>query len=161
MPCVHHPSRAHVPPAVYGRDYCARCRSGIAASQKAVPGHVEPKDCFVWYEGGDDWDAISGTGCAHWVAHQLNVPTPAEPARCLANKPVRVARLIEGRRAIARRDVAVNDIYVTESGGHCGLVMAVSGAGMKIMIRHDSSAQGKVIDSDFDEYFGGRGRFVR
>jgi hypothetical protein len=41
-----------------------------------VDGHVVPRGCFIEYKGTrEGWGPITGTGCAHWVAHQRGGPT--------------------------------------------------------------------------------------
>ena len=51
-----------------------RAASSKADAVAAVPAHVEPKPCFVWYTGNArGWTPIPGTGCAHWIAHQLGL----------------------------------------------------------------------------------------
>jgi len=73
MPCVIHPSVTQVA-FVFNRPYCARCRANIQAAVALLDAHVTPRDCFVWYAGGQDgWTPIAGTGCAHYVAHQLGI----------------------------------------------------------------------------------------
>jgi hypothetical protein len=79
---------------------------------------------------------------------------------------VRVAAVAVGRASVAVADVRVNDIYVTPSADHTGLVVRVvpparPGEVPRITIRHDSSAQGRVSDNDFATYFRGRGNFYR
>lgn len=160
MPCIHHPGRATVA-TVYGKEYCQQCKDGIGAAVVKVDKHVEPKDCFVVYRGNDIWEPITGTGCAHWVSHQIGANHGGTSEKCLADRTIRVATLIAGRPKIARADVKVDDIYVTPAEDHCGLVKAVTPGGATITIRHDSSAQGGVRDNDFDQYFKGNGFFCR
>jgi hypothetical protein len=154
--CTYHTGR----PAAgtkFGKDYCQQCLDGIAAAVLMVDAHVVPKECFVVYNGGDTWAPITGTGCAHWVAHQLSISKGSN--FCLDGKTLRVPELIADTQTIARADVKVNDIWANEGLTHCGLVIAASDQG--ITIRHDSSAQGGVHDNDFDSYFHGQGTFHR
>jgi hypothetical protein len=160
MPCIYHPGRSTVT-TLFGKGFCQQCKDGIAAAVTQVPSHVEPKDCFVVYGGSDMWGPITGTGCAHWVSHQLGVSQGTDSDKCLADRTIRVATLIAGRTTIARADVQVNDIYVSPPEDHCGLVSAVTTGGAAITIRHDSSAQGGVRENDFDSYFHGTGTFRR
>jgi hypothetical protein len=160
MACVYHPGRPSVT-TVYGKDYCKQCKDGIDAAVAAVDQHVEPKACFIVYRGSDTWEPITGTGCAHWVSHQLGVSQGTNSEKCLADRTIRVPTLIAGRTTVARSNVNLNDIYVTPPEDHCGLVVAVTTAGAKITIRHDSSAQGGVRTNDFDDYFKGNGSFRR
>ena len=45
--CALHPGRDSVT-IVFGKNYCEKCRDGIAAARHRVDRHVEPKDCFIW-----------------------------------------------------------------------------------------------------------------
>ena len=151
---------------INGRSYCARCQTDIIAARTRVDRHVEPKDCFVWYEGGArGWQPIPGTGCAHWLLHQLGRRTGGGPT-CLEGYPIRVSAVTVGRTAVATANVRVNDIYVSPTADHTGLVVAVTapavvGGTPRITIRHDSSAQGRVAENEFATYFHGRGAFYR
>jgi hypothetical protein len=163
--CHIHPS-APGAITINGRSYCARCQTDIATARGRVNGHVEPKACFVWYEGGTrGWQPIPGTGCAHWLLHQLGRKTGGGPT-CLEGYPVRVASVIVGRTAVSVMNVHVNDIYVTPTRDHTGLVIGVTppaqrGGTPGITIRHDSSAQGRVAEDEFATYFHGNGSFYR
>ena len=149
-----------------GKSYCARCQTDIVASRARVNRHVEPKECFVWYEGGArGWQPIPGTGCAHWLLHRLNRKTGGGPV-CLAGYPIRVSAVSVGRQTVQLANVRVNDIYVSPSADHTGLVIRVTpparaGGTPTILIRHDSSAQGRVAENDFARHFHGRGTFYR
>lgn len=162
--CAIHPARTGVL-TVAGRHYCAQCQTDINAARARVDRHVEPKPCFIWYEGGArGWQPIPGTGCAHWLMHQLNRKTGGGPT-CLEGFPIRVSAVSVGRRPVAVANVQVNDIYVTPSGDHTGLVVSVraatAGGNPTITIRHDSSGQGRVAENEFATYFHGRGSFFR
>jgi len=152
--------------------YCAQCKEGIEGAKRTVHGGIQPPDCFVWYIGNDKWEKIPGTGCAHFVAHERGIRQGRDDEKCLKGYTFRIPALIAGRstrsfdgkRVSSRSNLAVNDIYVTPDKSHCGLVVRVEksrepGGGRKITIRHDSSHLGRVADSDFDEYFHGRGLF--
>ncbi len=148
------------------KSYCQKCESGQKAAAKAVDRHVEPKDCFVWHQGGDTWTAIPGTGCAHWVAHQLDITHGTRGNRCLKGKTFRVKDIARNRTEVSDiKKVQVDDIYVTPSKDHCGMVSAVTasskGGAPTIEIQHDSSAQGGVSKNDFATYFHGKGKFFR
>jgi hypothetical protein len=161
MPCVHHPGRPTAA-TVFGKDYCQQCKTGIDNAVSQVDVHVVPKECFVVYKGGDTWAPITGTGCAHWVAHQLGASASTSSENCLAGRTLKVKKLIEGRQAIARANVKKDtDIWFNDIQDHCGLVVEVTTGAAKITIRHDSSAQKGVKDNDFDQFFGGKGSFCR
>jgi len=162
--CIHHPGRSATL-HVGGKDYCAKCQAAQLAAARLVDRHVEPKDCFIWYLGGDRWVRITGTGCAHWVAHQNNTTQGSAIHRCLKGKTIKVSDIARGKHEI--KDLAkvmVNDVYVTPKKDHCGLVSRVTlvpNSTPKIEIQHDSSRQGKVAKNDFATYFHGKGSFFR
>ena len=155
--CVFHPGRDSVV-EISGRTYCAPCQQGIFSARSRVPRHVEPKDCFVWYASRDNWSTIPGTGCAHWVAHQLNLRANGSGGGCLNGFIYRVRALVAGRTEVDPSAVQAGDIYVTPKMDHTGLVVCVE---PKILIRHDSSGQGKVAENEYATYFHGEGRFFR
>jgi hypothetical protein len=159
--CTHHPGRPSAG-VRFGKHYCQQCLDGMDGAVAEVDKHVQPKECFVVYEGGDSWAPITGTGCAHWVAHERTI---GRGATCLDNKTLKVPDLIKNTSPVKRADVAVNDIWANDNRDHCGLVAAVVATGgtppNTITIRHDSSAQGGVVEDDFDSHFGGKGTFHR
>jgi len=166
--CVHHPGRESVV-TVNSQNYCANCQTGIVTARGRVDRHVEPRDCFVWYVGTNNWQPITGTGCAHWVAHQLGIRANGTE-KCLEGYIYRVSTLVQRTRVIQLADLRVNDIYVTPSADHTGLVVRIAPAPQRpgqptappqITIRHDSSGQGRVADNDFATYFRGQGTFRR
>lgn len=166
MPNCHiHPSVIGVL-TINGKSYCARCQTDIIAARTRVSAHVEPKACFVWYEGGTrGWQPIPGTGCAHWLLHQLGRKTGGGPT-CMEGYPIRVSAVTVGRTLVAVADVRVNDIYVSPTADHTGLVIRVTpparpGGIPRITIRHDSSGQGRVSENEFATYFHGHGNFYR
>jgi hypothetical protein len=168
--CTNHPGRESVV-TINNLAYCAQCQTGIVAARGRVDRHVEPKDCFVWYVGNNNWQPIVGTGCAHWVAHQLGIRSQRGQEQCLAGFLVRVATLVQRTREVQLADLRVNDIYVTPPADHTGLVIRIvpapaplpgqPAAQPQITIRHDSSGQGRVAENDFATYFHGRGTFRR
>lgn len=147
----------------FNKHYCQQCHNGINNAVANVPSHVVPKECFVTYHGNDTWATISGTGCAHWVAHELRITKGT--VRCIDDKTVRVPELIQNTTTIDRANVRRNDIWAQADRAHCGIVISVvPKAGSPpntITIRHDSSSQGGVVDNDFDTHFHGNGSFHR
>ena len=112
-------------------------------------------------QGGSDLG-----GCAHWVAHERNIKKGSKGEQCMLGFPFRVKTMIGGMAEVMLADVRVNDIYCTPSKDHTGLVIKVvadpkAPAAPKLTIRHDSSAQGKVSDSEFATHFKGKGNFYR
>lgn len=128
------------------------CYSTKAEAVAAVPEHVEPKDCFVWDDGpaGHPWRPIPGTGCAHWVAHQLNIKQGT--ATCYAGYPLRVDDVVEGREKVDLEDCKIGDIWTTNPlfwlwNKHCGIVRQVETD--RVYVEHDSSGQGGVVTDWF------------
>ena len=62
--CIHHPGRESVI-TINNNNYCQECKDSQEKAVKKVDQHVEPKDCFIWYQKKDTWAPIPGTGCAH------------------------------------------------------------------------------------------------
>lgn len=166
--CVEHPGRDAVA-TISGKKYCVKCQAGILAAVASVDGHVEPKRCFVTYQGGDRWTAITGTGCAHWVAHQKNINDNSQE-HCLEGCKVRVPDLVRTRVRLTSdlNQVQAGDIWTNSAQTHCGIVIGVKKnatvqnptAKPTITIQHDSSGQGKVATNDF-AFFGSQGGFYR
>lgn len=111
--------------------------------------------------------AVTGTGCAHWIAHQQGITHGSPMHRCLKGFTLKVADIAKGKKEITSLDqVKVGDIYINPGKTHAGIVSKVqklpgSPPKIKIEIEHDSSRQGKVAKNDFATYFGGRGNFFR
>jgi|SRR5271170_6731101 len=164
--CFQHPGRDSVS-TIFGKNYCAQCQAGITQARGSVDRHVEPKECFIWYVSNDNWQPITGTGCAHWVSHQLNVTVGGAGACCLRGFTYRVPALVHSRTPVPTiAQVRVNDIWASASLDHTGLVIrvgppATAGAQPTITIRHDSSAQGRVAENEFATYFHSSGSFYR
>ncbi len=164
--CNYHPGRESVN-TIGNQNICAQCQQGITEAVKQVNIHVEPKDCFVWYAGSSNWQPITGTGCAHWVAHQLGIHNGSSAEKCLKGFTFRVRTLILGKRIVPLANVRINDIYVTPHVDHTGLVFKIIPANpanntpQRIFIRHDSSVQRRVAENEFATYFNGRGSFYR
>ncbi|HEY3964701.1 MAG TPA: hypothetical protein VGM05_09145 [Planctomycetaceae bacterium] len=161
--CKYHPGR----PAVFdydGSHYCEKCQAGYEAAVQAVKQknpHVEPKDCFVDYGGGDIWNPLPGTGCTHWAAHQKNLKATGNAYRCLKGFWVRVPDLANycrtaGTEIKGLKDVKVGDMWFDSKLGHNGIVYQVLPAAdptkadytLLIGIRHDSSGQGRVAENN-------------
>ncbi len=108
-----------------------------------VPTHVEPKECFVWHDGpsGAIWRAIPGTGCAHWVAHQLNIRIGN--ATCNDGYSIRVSDVIYGRTEVQMQYCRAGDIWTNSELTHCGIVRQVANG--KALVENCSSAAGGVV----------------
>jgi hypothetical protein len=119
-----------------------------------VDKHVDPKDCFVWYEGNKTgWAPIPGTGCAHWVAHQNGYKTGA--VKCDLGFTCRVADITKSRSKVEMKDVKVGDLWENPTeASHIGIVRAVNQADGKVTgvdVEHDSVRSGGVVTSTFTE----------
>jgi hypothetical protein len=162
--CTYHPGHEGVVD-IGGRSYCERCHQAQQRAAEAVDAHVEPKPCFVWHQGGYDWQAIPGTGCAHWVAHEIDIHQGPSHRRCLLGYTFRVTDLVDALSEVKRHEnVAAGDIFVNPWKTHCGLVRRVqrrADGTTAIEIEHDSSRQGGVFRNDFATYFKGQGTFYR
>ena len=160
---MHHPG-LDATVLIGNKKYCQRCELSLQQADKLLPQDIVPRECFVWYKGGNVWEAIRGTGCAHWVAHQLGIKQGAAIHRCLEGFTIKVPDLIRGKTKISLDKVTLGDIYVNPAISQCGLVskiIKVPGNVDKIEIQHSSSRQNKVAKNDFASYFGGRGTFYR
>jgi hypothetical protein len=164
--CALHPGHDAVT-TIFGKNYCKACQDGIAAARGRVHKHVEPKDCFIWYKSNNNWQPIVGTGCAHWVSHEMGIHAGSGGDRCLAGFTYRVKTLVSSRTRIPDiSKVTANNIWASPTLDHTGLILRVvppakPGGPPKITIRHDSSGQGRVADNDFATYFKGKGTFYR
>lgn len=182
--CIYHPGRNSTK-NIGGREYCEQCEAGIEAAALLVDAHVEPKKCFVWYQKADTWAPIHGTGCAHWVLHNLDCKAGADVSpvhQCTEGFIVRIPDLLVRLQKISIEEIRENDVYVTADKSHVGLVSKIDSSftelqkksrfkkitdppllvrAGQIMIEHDSSGQHKVATNDFAVYFSGRGNFYR
>jgi len=153
--------------SLYGKNYCAKCKTEIEQARKAVRGDVVPKECFIEYRGTKDgWKPISGTGCAHWVAHQKGIHKGSKADQCLAGYTMRVPIAISGKNAVVIDKVQVGDLYATPQKDHMGIVVRVgkakiAGQPRTIMIEHDSSGQGGLATNEFAQRFHSKGTFYR
>ena len=118
-----------------------------------VPVHVEPKACFIWYVNSlEGWGPMPGTGCAHWVAHQLGLTAGLT---CNDGFSVRVRDVIVGKEQHPLKEAQVGDMWVNPvDASHVGIVRAVdvdpkSGQVTRVQVEHDSSRQGAVVKNWF------------
>jgi len=154
----------------FGKGYCKICVEQIKNAQSNVPGHVSPKECFIIYKGGSTgWEPPAGTGCAHWVAHELGIQFGFQGDKCARGYSFKIPDVIAGARKLGgRAEVDIDDVYVTPNGKHCGLVKRIEEVTkgetktQKITIRHCSSTNERGVgDNDFDTHFKGEGTFWR
>ena len=123
-----------------------RCYSTKEEAVSHVPTHVVPRNCFVWNDGptGYPWRPIPGTGCAHWVAHQLGI---RRGATCHEGHSIRVSDVIYGRTEVEISSCKVGDIWTNSDRTHCGIVRQLGNG--KVWVEHDSSGQGGVVKNWF------------
>jgi hypothetical protein len=134
-----------------------------AQAIKAVRRHVFPKPCFIWYKNNaEGFEPIPGTGCAHYVAHQLGIK--GTRSVCADGFLFRVPDLVAGLAPVKAEDVQVHDIWANAKLDHTGLVIAVRTDAKNVKqftIEHCSSRQGGVVTNDWRQYFHGQGSFYR
>jgi hypothetical protein len=117
-------------------------------AQAKVDGHVEPKPCFVWFEGNaKGWGPMPGTGCAHWISHQLGI---TRGLGCDLGKSVRVRDVIKGMDPVVLAKVEVGDIWrSTQVASHAGIVRETiegdTDRVVAVVVEHDSVRQKGVV----------------
>lgn len=132
-----------------------------------VDRHVSPRNCFVWFmDSRRGWEPIQGTGCAHYVAHQIGRNTGRRGSNgCNDNYLIRVPDLVRGMTQVAAADVAAGDVWANAGLDHCGIVSTVTTdertGQVNIDITHCSSRQGGVVTNDWRTHFRGGGNFYR
>lgn len=174
MPCVIHPAAVQAI-VIGGRPYCARCQTGIRAAVATLDAHVTPPDCFVWYANARaGWTPIAGTGCAHYVSHQLNIRVGAAAVQCLEGFTFTVNVMLGGRRRVTGglAAVQVGNIWVNPQRTHTGQVSRIDppvpnprarpgspAPSPIIWITNASSGQHRLATDRFDLHFLGQGDF--
>jgi hypothetical protein len=179
MACVIHPGSQQVT-VIGGRGYCAACQRGIRAAVARLDAHVTPPDCFVWYKNSaEGWTPIFGTGCAHYVSHQMGINFGTAADKCLAGFTYRVPVMLTGRTRVTGglSAVRVGDIWVNTARSHTGIVSRIDppaapapvarprpGAPAPVpilWITNASSGQHRLATDRFDLHFGSQGDFFR
>jgi hypothetical protein len=127
----------------FGNQTCYTTRTEAVSR---VPTHVVPRECFVWRDGPSTfpWRVIPGTGCAHWVAHQLGI---RRGATCYNGYSIRVSDVISGRTEVQIRDCNVGNIWTNNARDHCGIVRQIASG--RVLVEHCASASGGVVQSWF------------
>jgi uncharacterized protein DUF4157 len=142
------------------------CHKTAAGAVADVPAHVQPKDCFVWEVDNSTcparcgrWQSMPGTGCAHWVAHQLGINSGLT---CNAGMSVRVGDVVSGKKEFALADAQVDDVWANDGLSHTGIVRKINTntatppAITNVEVENDSSARGGVVTTVYSS-----GRFYR
>jgi hypothetical protein len=113
-----------------------------------VPEHVDPKACFIWHESSArGYTSMPGTGCAHWISHQLGI---SRGLKCDVGHTVRVKDVIAGMTLVPMARAQVGDIWrSTEVASHAGIVREVlEGA---LLVEHDSTRRNGVVTERMDK----------
>ena len=131
-----------------------------------VPSHVSPKACFVWFmDKHRGWEPIPGTGCAHYVAHEIGLNTATYGRNgCLNGYHIRVPDLVRSLREIKPAEVKKGDVWANASKDHTGIVSEVARKDKKVVsvtIKHSSSRQHRIAEDDWKTHFQGGGTFYR
>jgi hypothetical protein len=134
---------------------------------------IDPPDCFIYFKNtAEGWAPLSGTGCAHFVAHQLRIMKGRKSHLevCDLGYTVKVPLLVHGLGVVHPRDVKVDDIWANHARNHCGIVTSVvpakiNGGMPTIKITQCSSnrAHGRLgrNTQDWATFFSGHGVFYR
>jgi len=170
MKCKQHDAKDAVPGTFFGMHLCKQCADQIEAAKASVDRHVEPKECFLSYVNRHEgWKSFTqqnpdNTGCAHWVAHQLDIKG-GNVRVCAEGFKINVRDVIAGARRIdpKNEEVKINDIWVNLNKRHTGLVVAISEKDDKKIyrIRHCSSGSGGVVEHNHTSLWGGKGEYYR
>ena len=144
--------------------YCASCLQEIAAAVRGLPLGLAPRDCFAAALPGGGWRAVTGSGAAHWLAHELGIRSVQAQTRCAAGFAVRRADLLLGRRELVRELPRQRDLWIDLDDQGCGLVESArrnDSSEVEISIRGlVDPARGASV-CDFYRDLSGRGRFFR
>ncbi len=107
---------------------------------------VMPGECFVWGDGQGKclWRVIPGTGCAHWVSHQLNLKG-GRPGNngCYKEFLIRVNDIIQPRRRIEFKKTKVGNLWTNERNSHIGIIRDVKTNDkgvVGVLVEHDSDS---------------------
>lgn len=119
-------------------------------ARKLVTPDIRPKECFITYRGTKEgWDAISGTGCAHWVAHERGIKgnTNVCAEGYLYRVDDVVATLTRLSPDLSR--AVVGAVWKQATGSHIGIVREVKRDNanriVSVDVENDSSEQGGVV----------------
>jgi hypothetical protein len=142
------------------------------ASREVDQRKIVPSACFVTFKSTAlGWAPLDGTGCAHYVAHQLNIRRgrPGISA-CDLGYCIKVPLLVQGLARVEPSDVRENDIWANAAQTHCGYVIQVTpatAAGGTPQIRisqcssNESAGRLGVNQQDWATFFHGGGSFYR
>lgn len=111
--------------------------SSLSEAQNQAAKKAFPYVCFVYEDGSKDhpFRAIPGWGCAHYVAHQLGIKIGSSYETCRKGFSVQIGQLKQGRTQLGLQWARNDDIWISEDGGHSGLVIAVDKSAPRVRIR--------------------------
>ena len=132
-----------------------QARTGRRTQEQAralVDAHVVPRGCFIELESTRaGYRPISGTGCAHWVAHQRGGPSGTANV-CMLGFKYRVTELLAtlSQTSADLQGARVGSVWSASGSSHVGIVRAVhlEDGGTRIVsvdVENDSSASGGVV----------------
>jgi hypothetical protein len=150
--------------AIAASPYCSGCLQEIAVALRGVLPRVVPRECAAVAHGSAGWRPLTGSGAAHWLAHELGLRPLPPHARCAAGFGVRRADLLVGRRELVRELPRAGDLWLDLDEEGCGVVVhARGGEGepVEISIRAPLDAALGAGARDFYRDLSGRGRFFR
>ena len=132
-----------------------KCPKGYYRTREEAVGHVRetvrPRDCFVWEDGWGKcrWRVVPGTGCAHWVSHQLDLKG-GRPGKngCHEGFLIRVDDILKGRKEVDFGKAQPGDLWwIRRDDGskHIGIIREVKTNGegkvIEILVEHDSDSE--------------------
>jgi Domain of unknown function (DUF4157) len=121
----------HFPDYASPDTYCETMAEAQALPTRACP----PDDAdFIYGDGPPThrWRRVPGFGCAHYVAHRLNIRNGPQWARCRGGFSVTIDQVTEGRVQHGLVDAQVNDVW--SSGTHSGVVIEVDAANARVRV---------------------------
>lgn len=89
-----------------------------------------PSECFIYQDGPEThpYRPIPGNPCAHYVAHELGIQIGEKYNRCLEGYSVCISQITTGTGRTNIKNLGeaqVNDIWVSATGEHSGVVIRV------------------------------------
>lgn len=137
-------------------------------AQKNVESYVIHPECFITFMNNKDgYKPISGTPCAHYVAHKLDLKGGS--FKCEKGYYVRVKDLLKVLTVIPTSSVKVGDVWAWLAGedshapyDHCGIVSEVieSGKSRNFKIKHNTSrVKTGPAENEWKSWFHGEGKF--
>lgn len=129
--------------------YCQNRDEAVAQVTRACPPY---RACFIRRDGppGYRWRRNPGYGCAHHVAHRLNISNGPRRRRCFAGRTLTITDLIAGRTSYPLSSASVNDIWTT--GTHAGVVIEVGAGNRAGHVRVEHCTINGTVSTDWKIY---------